>query len=208
MINTTLLFSYYLFNFLNEKSYMSVYELSSSKNIYMETILKFPNYHWDPYGITHNPNINYEDILENSHLPWIYTEFTQSWVNEEWVNSFPYYTERILISSNFIPNFARNKIRNNMPLNFANQLLLDSFPNAKIEPEKYDIQSSVFDCIEFSTDKDIENHINFGKESICIFGYSYITFNAILKYESLISIKIDKNTIFVNEIESFNEYYQ
>lgn len=207
MANITLLFSYYLFNFLSEKSYMSVYDLSSSKNIYMETILKFPNYQWSPNGISHNPNINREHVLENKHLPWVYTEFTQKWVDEEWVNSFPHYTEQILITSNFIPNFARNKIKNNIPLKFANQLLLDSFPEAIVEIDFYEIQLSNFECIEFSTNKDIEDYIKLGKDLICIFGESYITFDTILKYESFISIKVDKNTIFINEIESFSEYH-
>jgi hypothetical protein len=188
---------------MKDTNYTSVYDLSSSNYVYIETILKFPNYKWSPHGITHNSNIKKEDVLRNPQLPWIYTDFTQSWVNEEWVNSFPYYNERIIITADFIPNFVKEKVINDIPLKYSSKLLYDSYPEILVKDILIDYEIRDFLCIDKSSNYDILEYVNLGKDTICIFGVSFITFEFIDSYKDIIRFEIDKDTKFEDEIEKF-----
>lgn len=203
MAGLMVILSYFWFEFMIHYSSLSNYDISSSSNVYIETILKFPDYQWDPRGITNNPNIQKEDVLSNPQLPWIYTEFIQEWVDEEWINSFPYYTERILPKINFVPNFVKQKIMKKIPLRYSNNAIYDAFPDVKVLPEnnkRNGIES--LDCLVLRdvTDRDFNTDIwKNGINSFCIYGKTNLEFEFVKRYHNKIKFRFNNDVFFVNE---------
>lgn len=198
-----ILFSYFWFEFMIKYSTLSSYDLSSSNMVYIETILKFPNYPWNPHGITQNPNIQKQDVLQNPELPWIYTDFLQDWVDEQWVNSFPYYNEQIVTKLNIVPHFVKQKIIRGIPLTHTNQLIEDYYGETRLlkreeDIVEYDHQNCkvLIDDLEYAFDKKLDSHV-------CIYGKTYLTFDFVEEHYDEVHFYFDKNVIFIKEIEKF-----
>lgn len=199
-----ILFSLYWFEFITSGNYCDLYSLSSSKNVYFETMLKFSYFPWDGRGISHNPNVYYTDVIDHPEFPWIYTEFKQEWVDEQWVNSFPFYSEEIVLHKDFVPDFIRNKIRNGYAVSYANEQMIQNYPELILK-DIY-IKPKENNCFNETKYGDLENSVAFGEESFHICGVSYLTFIEIEKYRDEITIKIDPDTFFKTEYERFIEF--
>jgi hypothetical protein len=171
------------------------HDISSSKNLYIETILKFPNYHWSPHGITQNPNIQKNDVLMNPKLPWIYTDVIQDWVDEDWINSFPYYNEKIITKLNILPNFVRQKIIKGIPI---------SYTFSDLVVIQLDSKNKTDDMIKETNCNVLIDHTTFDFEHtklnvFCIFGRSNLLFSFVEQNHD-ITFYFDKDVLFVNEI--------
>jgi hypothetical protein len=203
MVQFLVLFSFYWFEFIVEHSSLSAYEISSSKTVHIETIRKFPNYEWNPHGITQNPNIKKQDVLDNPDLPWVYTDFMQDWVDEDWVESFPYYNERIVTKLNIIPTFLKQKINRGIPISHTNSLIDNYYFNIrklKLEPIKQDVIRNnckkLFNDLQYVFEKKLDS-------CIYIFGETHILFSFVKANKDKITFYFDKDTVFVKEMDQF-----
>lgn len=202
MVSVLVIFSYFWLEFMvKQHSLLSSYDISSSRMVHIETILKFPNYHWSPHGITQNPNIKKQDVISNPQLPWIYTDFTQDWVDEEWVNSFPYYNEKILTKLNIIPNFVKQKIIRGIPISYTNQIIDETFQHLRILKEKAEVQKSnhTSGCKVLNDDLDYVFE-KLSHSEVCIFGRTNLLFSFIESHPD-VRFYIHRDVLFVKELE-------
>lgn len=198
-----IMFSYFWFEFMIHYSSLTNYEISSSSNVYIETILKFNSYQWDPHGITNNPNVKKEDVLSNPQLPWIYTEFMQDWVDEEWINRFPNYTEKIIPKINFVPNFVKQKILKNIPISYTNSVIEEYFPEARIENKNSSHENKIDDnCLFLQniTDRDFNYDIQKRRiNKFCIHGNTNLDFDIVRRYYDRVKFIFSNDVFFITE---------